>query len=619
LEGTARPEPTEQARYLIALSAPVLLVAATLLLAHSTPRRLAASATRLAGGVEVAAVAVVAGCFVAQRLQTPTKNAPDPPPIVYFTLASVIAAAAIAGALVAAVRSPRLHARVAAWTGETRGRRIGATLVALAALAVTLLPAFNTDASIGAAYEAVIYHLQFTYDETVAVLNGRSPLGDFATQYSSLWPYALAGGMSLLGDSLAVYTGLMATLTGIALLALYDVLRRLTRSSIGALLLFLPLLATCAFRLHGPEINRFSVINYFGVLPLRYAGPFLLAWLTARHLDGVRPRRLWPLFAAGGLVVLNNTDFGIAALGATVAALLWTRRPGAASPRRQLLEAAAGLVVAFALVTALLLVRTGSPPDLALPFLYARTFVVDGFAMLPIKPTIGFSTVIFLTHVAAIGVATVRAIRRDPDRLMTGLLAWSGIFGLGAGSYYVGHSLSEVLTYTFPCWALTVVLLTLLTLRALAAAAPRMPSAGQLACLFGFGLLVCSLAQTPAPWQQLDRLTASPPPVFAEPIGQAFVAERAQAGEAVLIMTGLGHRIAENLELEDVEAFTGGLSVLTVEQLDRSLAALRATGGRSVFVLPLEAYPGLRVALQQRGFTVGATDQQLGTEQWVAP
>ncbi len=611
------PEPTEQARYLIALTAPLLLAGFALLLWRRPPQRLAAAAPTLARAVELAAVATLVGCFVAQRLQDAQRDeGSGVGPIVYFTLPTVAAALVIAVAIALGSRSGTVRAAWARWAPDSRALRLGAALVALVAIAVTLLPALNTDGSLAHEFEAVIYHLQFTYDESVAVLDGRSPLGDFATQYSALWPYAFAGGMSLLGTSMAVFTGLMATLTGLTLLALYDVLRRVARSSLAALLLFLPLLATCALRLHGPAVARFSLVDYFGVLPLRYAGPFLLAWLVARQLDGARPRSAWPLFLAAGVVVLNNTDFGIAALGATVAALLWTHnRPGSPSARRLALEAGAGLAAALALVSALLLARTGSLPHLGLLVRYARIFVVDGFAMLPMKPVIGFSTVIYLTHVAAIGVATARALRRAPDRLMTGMLAWSGVFGLGAGSYYVGHSLSEVLIYTFPCWALTVALLTVLTVRALAAGAQR-PSPAQLACLFAFGLLVCSLAQTSPPWEQLRRVAQSGPPVFAQPIGEPFVAQNSQRGETVLVMSALGHRIALNLGLHDVERFTGPRSVFTVEQLDESLAALRAAGGTKVFVLLVEAYPGLAEALE-RDYQLRARSEE-GMALWVA-
>jgi hypothetical protein len=611
------PEPTEQARFLIALTAPLLLSGLTILLARRPPRLLARPAAGLAGAAELAGILIVAGCFVAQRLQPGQSYTNPEQTVTYFTLPTLLVAAAIAAALVAGARSARWRARFAAWAAESRGRRVGAALVALALTAITLLPAINTDASIVDAVEPVRFHLQFTYDESMAVLDGRSPLGNFAAQYASLWPYVLAGGMSVLGSQLVVFTGLMAALNGVTLLALFAVLRRLTRSSIAALALFAPLLATSAFRLHGDDVQHFSLINYFGVLPLRYAGPFLLAWLTARHLDGARPHRAWPLFLVGGLVLLNNTDFGIAAVGATLAALLWTRAGrGAVGLPRLALEAAAGLGGALAIVIVLLLARTGSPPQFALLFRYARIFVLGGFSMLPMRPVVGFSTVIFLTYVSAVGIATVRALRGDPDRLMTGLLAWIGVFGLGAGSYYVGHSLSELLTYTFPCWALAVTLLTILALRGLAARAHRRPVPSEIACLFAFGLLACSLAQTPLPWVQARRLAVHAAPYFAQPPGQAFVAAHTRRGESVLILTTLGHRMAVNLGLEDVETYTGSRSVQTVEQLEDSVTALSRAGGSKAFVWLQETYAGLQAALA-RDFTLRAHDAQ-GMELWVA-
>jgi hypothetical protein len=618
--GTAagvNPEPTEQARFLIALTAPLLLAAGTLALVRRPPQRLAAeAAAALAQRIELVAVALLVACFVAQRV-LPPQGRPGAPPIVYFSIPSVVVAAAVAAALALAARSARVRRSWARWSAETRWRGVAAALVALVALAITLLPSLYTDGSLGHAYEAVIYHLQFTYDESVAVLDGRSPLGDFATQYSALWPYVAAGAMSLLSPSVGTFTGMMATLIGLTLLAMYDILRRAARSSLAALALFLPLLATCAFQLHGPTVSRFSLMTYFGVLPLRYAGPFFLAWLLARHLDGARPRRIWPLFLTAGLVVLNNTDFGLAALGATVAALVWTqpRRPDARTARRLALEALGGLAAAFALVSALLLSRTGELPHLGLLVRYAHIFVVDGFAMLPIRPVVGFSTIIFLTHVAAIGVATVRALRRDPDRLMTGMLVWTAVFGLGAGSYYVGHSLSEVLEYTFPPWGLSVALLTLLALRG-AARQVRWPSPAQLACLFAFGLLVSSISQTAPPWRQVKRIARSGPEVFAHPIGERFVAEHAQRGESVLVMSGLGHRIAFNLGLDDVERFTGARSMLTAEQLDESLAALRRAGGTKVFVLLVESFPGMTETLN-RDYELRGTGEE-GMALWVA-
>ena len=81
------------------------------------------------------------------------------------------------------------------------------------------------------------------------------------------------------------------------------------------------------------------------------------------------------------------------------------------------------------------------------------------------RPAIGMSTLIYLTYVGAIAVATVRALNSEPDRLMTGLLAWTGVFGLGIGSYYMGRSHPEVLTNMLSAWALCATLLFAVAVR----------------------------------------------------------------------------------------------------------------------------------------------------------
>jgi hypothetical protein len=571
------PEPTEQARYLILLAAPMLLAALTLALVRRAPARVTRTAPAAAGFVELAAVAFVVACFVVQAT-TIAQDSEHPVP--YFTVPSIIVAAGIAVAILAVARTPRLSARWALLARESSSRRVAAALLALAAIAMTLLPAINTDGSLLRAHSQVSFHVQFIYDEAMAVLDHHSPLYDFATQYASLLPYLLAGSMALFGTSAALFTGLLALLEAAAMLSVFAILRRVTRSSLAALLLFVPVLATSAWHLRGEAVARFSLVNYFGVLPLRYAGPLVLAWLLARHLDGDRPRNRWLLFLAGGIVAVNNLDFGVPALGATAIGLLWA---DARAPARLAREAAIGVAAALALVVAFMLVRTGALPHFSLLTRYADVFARKGFGMFPIKPLIGLSTVIFLTYVGAIGCATVRAIRGDAERALTGLLAWSGVFGLGAGCYYVGRSRAEQLDYMFPAWAFALALLTVVAARWLARTEQRPAPAG-VAVLVGFGLLVCSLAQTAAPWSQLRRIAADGPPILQQPHGERFVAEHTSRGEPVAIVADLGHRIAVRLGLDDVEPYSGNRSIFTREQLRESLAALRAAGGQKVFV-----------------------------------
>lgn len=610
-----RPERTEHARFLIALTGPLVLSALTVLLAGRAGRLTPRAARRLVLSTQLLATAFVVACWVAQRRYT-FHFVASKPHVVYFTAPTLAAAAAIALAVSWAVGSPRARDALRRLTRESPKRLAAAAALAVLVTVVSLSAAIQTDGTIGQAPYIVGYHLGFTYDEALAVLSGRTPLGDFATQYASLWPYVPAGVMSIVGASVGAFTVTMAALTGTSLLALFDVLRRLTRRSLVALALFLPLLATSLYMMQGPLADRFSLANYFGTQPLRYAGPFLLAWLTARHLDGARPRRLWPLFLCAGLVLANNLELGSAALVATAAAIVWARGRHGAPLRRLALEAAAGVAAALALVTALVVARTGSLPDLMLTLRYPSLFGVTGFAQLPMRPVLGLSTIIYLTYLATIGAATVRAMRGEADRLLTGLLAWAGVFGLGAGSYYIGRSSPQVLANMFPAWAFATCVLVVLVGRELAAMPRLRPTPAQVLCLLAFGAMACSLAQTPTPWSQVRRLSRNgPPSIFTRPMEEEFVAAHARPGEPVALLTFMGHKTAVDLGVVDVTPYTGSRSIQTSEQLDDVVRALRAAHGEKLFLLPSDTHPDLERALFRDGYAPAA-EEPGGTQLW---
>jgi hypothetical protein len=409
--------------------------------------------------------------------------------------------------------------------------------------------------------------------------------------------------MALLKPTIGVYTVAMATIGLIAMLAVFALLRRVTRSSPAALLLFLPFLASALFMMRGPLENRYAISNLFGTFPLRYAGPLLLAMLVARRLDGAAPRRDWVLFLGAAVVVLNNADFGIPAFGATVAALLWTGgRPTLRACGRLAREAAIGCAGAFAAVSVVTLVQAGSLPHIELLFRYSRLFVLGGWGLVPMTPAIGVSTVIYLTYVAAVAVAGVRAVNGEPDRLMTGMLVWSGVFGLGVGSYYVGRSHPEVLTNMLGAWALSVSLLLVLAVRAVAARPTHRPTLPEAACFFAFGVLVCSLAQLPTPWSQARRLQMTGQAIYASHVNDAFIAAHVHRGEAVAILPGLGHLLAYHVGVVDVSPYSASTSMPTVDQLIELLDRLRAAGGRKIFLRPAEEWPEIPDALRKLGY-----------------
>jgi len=603
------PEPVEDTRYLLALLGPVLLAASVVLLAPRlrVPRR---ARRPLAVAAQLAGVAVVAACFARQL-------GPDWR-IEFFTVAQIAAAGVGAVGLALAARRGWLTG----WGHESRAVRVLVPAAALALTGVWFLSYLNTATTICTYGDC--YNTAFMADETFAVLNGLTPLVDHTAAYGSLWPLLFAPVLALAGKTLFVWTVLMWALVLAMLLAVFGILRRTTRSTLGALALYLPVMALIYYAASRDLSNP---IEIYQQVPLRTAGPFLLGWLVARHLArGRGAAGAWPLGVAAGLVALNNADFGLAALGATVAALLWSGGP---LTRRGLgrlaAELAAGLAGAYALVAAVTLVRAGALPDPVKAVAFARIYTRAGVGVWPLLRILGLPLAIYLTYVAAIGVATVRALRGASNRTLTGMLAWSGIFGLGSAAYYMGASTILAIATLFPAWGLSLALLTVVAVRATARRPERLPTVPALAALFGFALIATLLAMPPArlaPWTQVDRLTSKPlyAPPDAEPLAapqdpgfRRFVSSVPDGagrfvvrhGAPVALLTATGHLLADAYGVRDVVPYTGR-SVFVAQQLDDALARLRAAGGSTVLV-PRLILPRVAELLVRHGFAALTT------------
>jgi hypothetical protein len=218
-------------------------------------------------------------------------------------------------------------------------------------------------------------------------------------------------------------------------------------------------------------------------------------------------------------------------------------------------------------------------------------------------------TIVYVTLAGALAVATARALGGAEDRTLTGALAFSAIFGLASGTYYVGRSHPEVLVTSFAIWSFTLALLTVVAVRRIAASPSRWPEPAAAGCLVAFVVAACSLAQTPTPWSQVDRLRDTGPALFQTPEGQGFIGEHTDPGERVAILQTLGHRIGENLGIENVTPYTGQASMPTVEQLDDTIRLLREEGGSKLFlVVGGGEIPDMRATLTTAGFAPTAED-----------
>jgi hypothetical protein len=604
-EALVAPEPVEHARYIVSLLGGPLVAAVVVAGVHRGVR-LPARLTRIAIGVTGACtLAFLALTLLAQHEVLFRSVLPPNVPQRIFTLPTLVAAAAFALLLAWCPRRPALMARLASLARETRARRVACALGAALLTVVWLSAAFNTEHSIG---RAEANHLiPWDMSETFAVLNGRTPLVDFHSQYAQLVPYLGAWALRVIGTTVGAWTATMLAFSAAALLAIYAILRRIVASSTLALAAFVPFLAGSAFLISG----RLSPLEVFSVWPMRYGGPYLLAWLLARHLDGAAPRRRWLVLLAGALVALNNLEFGLPALGGALAALAYVDPPRSRLAALRLArDLVAGVLAAAALVTALTLVQGGELPHPALLLEFPRIYGIGGWVLEPMA-TMGFHITMYVTFAAAIVVATVRAVRGDDGAALTGMLVWSGVFGLGAGSYYVGRSDPLNLIAMFSAWSLALMLLTIVVVRALVAAgATRRPSLPELAVLFGCGLAACAVSQLPQPWTEIARVGQTTAPIYRQPLAMRLVRDTTRPGEKVAILIPLGHRIAYDAGVVDVAPYASVQSMPTANQLGRTLAVMRREGVVHAYVDGAVSYPALLQALIAAGWKVGEQRDQ---------
>jgi len=601
------PEPVEGTRYVLSLAAPLLLVAGIVLIARRAQGwRSGASA---AVAVQALGAALVVACLAKQREAGWQ--------LAFFAWWQLAAGAAIAAGIVLAARRGWLTRPFA----EPRVLRVAIPLLLALLTGAWFLAFVNTDQSIWWAGDP--YNSGFMYDETYAVLNGMTPLADFTAAYGSVWPYPIALWLLVFGPSLLAFTFAMWALCIATVMAIYGALRHVTGRALAALGLTLPIMA---FTFFGAVREVHRPLAIFQEMPLRNVAPFIVAWLLARRLH--RGGLSWPLFLVAGLGLWNNVEFGLAALAGVVLALAITSAP---LDRRALLRivggALLGVVGAYALLAVVTLIRAGALPDPNRALTYARIFGMGGFGLDRLPHLLGLPLVIYLTYAAALGVATVRAVTGAPNRVLTGMLAWSAIYGYGSGAYYMGESVPRGIPTTFPPWSFALALLTVAAVQQLAGSPRRRPGVALLAALFGFGAVASFAIDPPRsilPWRQVATIRHQPPdPTIAQirEIGTALVAPPdadfrtfiggtpeaggrtvAHAGAAIALLWSTGHVIADQYGFRDVVPYVGE-STLTVEQLDETLARLRAAGG-SVVLVPELILRRLVQPLADRGFLV---------------
>jgi len=609
-------EPTEHARYAIALLGPLLVAGGALALARR--RRGGAARPALVTASQAGLLLFVVACVIAQQrhVYDPTFTGERAAHrMVVITLPTLAVAVLLALTTAWALQRSELVARASALVRESPRRRIAAIAVATLFGLLWLLSAFDTDGTIELANRSVTENVAFWSDEAFSLLGGHAPLVDFHAQYGHLWAYLAAGALSLFGATLAVYAAVMLAGTACTLAAVLATFRRVAGGWPAALVLFVPFTATSFYMEVGPLRNRYGPANLFSLFPIRYFGPYVLLWLVVRRVQRGAAGPPLALFALAGLAAINNLEFGLPAFGATLLALAATA--GDRSPRalaRLGGAALAGVAIALALVAALTLAVAGSLPHLGMLATFPGIYGSEGFGLLPM-PALGLHLVVYVTFAAAIVVAVVRlaAPAAGDGAPLTTALAWSGLFGLGAGSYFAGRSHPHVLIDLFSAWALALSLLTIVAVQAVVRRGVRRPQLAELLVLAGFGVMLCSLAQTPTPWSQARRLWDTRPPRQRVATATTKVVDRLTTrGEPVALLLFLGHRIAYELGLDDVAPYANMDSMMTEQQWAETLRDLRRAGGRKVILIRHWLFPERIDYLRRAGYVPAQEQPDLG-------
>jgi hypothetical protein len=431
--------------------------------------------------------------------------------------------------------------------------------------------------------EFTAHHLSLTMGEFEAVLNGRTPKVDFCPQYQHLLSYALLPVFRCVGLTVSTFSMAMVGLSALGFLLVFWVFSRVAGDPWKALCLFLPFLWASTYtvlRLPGPTDDRLNAFSYYAVGPLRYLGPWVTAAVLTRFL--IRPSRvtLVVLGLSGMLAAINNSDFGLPAAGAALAAVLFAPDPEEISTWRSRVTAlglfATGTLLALGVDVLVTVLRSGHFPDYRMAFVFQNAFILTGFFMLPMPP-LGLHWVVYATFIAAI----IRGLLEPPHlRLRKGLLLYGGVFGCGALMYYVGRSHVLVLPAIFSAWAFPFLLLVWAwweDSRPLASPRHflRALSVPGLLLAFGYTVIFSLGEDMPSLRKSMARLSgpAVPEwPLLSTPV--KVVQQLAHPHEKVLVMSEHGFLIAHQAGVDNVFPFVQPGSVILRSQLALALRAL---------------------------------------------
>lgn len=640
---TNAPEPTEFARFFVAALIPICVIAGVMASAQRPPRRWLTASARPSWILVPALVLLVAALSWFGREYNDRQFQES---FGYFSgreglfalVSAVALTVALGGASVRRWLRSVLSLRSLAWV---------APLLVVLLVVAFLLPAVQTNESFRASVGPFAgFHYVSTLADFEAVANGASPGVDYAPEYASVLAYLLTPLFELVDFQAGAVVDILVAISGLILLSFYRVLWLSTRSAAIAALLFVPVLGLTFFpagEFLGLPINN---TNTFQVLPIRYLGPAAVALMLAWHLArGHGSRSRVAIFLVATLAAISTPDFGTAAVIASSFAflVLAVDEPDRLGEVKCLIrDALIGAAAAIALFASFSVLRSGELPSPSLLLYFPRFFASHGFGLIPMD-TVGLHWLLYLTFAGGMVLAGVRSLSREPDRLLTGVLAFFASLGLAAGVYYVGRTNQFTLISLFPLWGMTLALIGWIVLRDMVRhPGPSFPVGVWVLrglVLFSLGLGVASVTNLDTPWHEVDRIATESDDGDQLDVGPeaGFIGSRTTPGERTVILCRSAFRIADEAGVRNVSPIADPQNLIGDEQVRLVADQLDDEGGTKLFTCDaglLGTPAELAGSLRDLGFTRSGKEARLltgneyatfypnarlGIQQWLAP
>ncbi len=466
-------------------------------------------------------------------------------------------------------------------------------IISVSALTSSLV----TDLTFYRSAVGTLIHIPYTMADHLAVLNGRTPWVDYFSQYTQLLSYLGTLLFKMTGPSIGAYTSMMAALSLLEVMLVFWIFSKTTRRASHAGVLFVLWLGISFFPFADwQQPSFYSPFTYFAGHPTRILGPIMiLAAMFSRELRPTSMKAIG-LGVLSGLVMINNVDFGLPAVGAMFVALLVTR--GLRVPLRELGLITLGIGLSVASFLTLCWMRGGSLPNVVGAFDIILAFGRYGFGALPL-PREGLQWIIYLTSMMSCALAVLHLPESRP-RLRNRAMAsvFIGVWVLGTAPYYLNRSHSDVLQFFFSIWALQVVFLALPLLEG--------PTRRKLEFLprawifIAFVFFTFAAFKLPYPWQQIARLSIPDEKPLAFEAWSSEVRALTQPGDPVALIHPWGFRIAEMSQTVNLFPFPQLGSIMIKAQLEVLEGVLR---NRDIKLVWGETPDFIIEVLERQGFS----------------